>query len=813
MAARTDTQSPAPHGADSHDVIRVHGARENNLKDVSVAIPKRRLTVFTGVSGSGKSSLVFGTIAAESQRLINETYSAFVQGFMPTLARPEVDVLEGLTTAIIVNQERMGTDPRSTVGTATDANAMLRILFSRLGQPHIGSPKAFSFNVPSISGGGAVTFERGGKTVKERRSFSITGGMCPRCEGRGTVSDIDLTQLFDDSKSLSEGALTIPGYTAGGWNYRLYAESGFFDPDKPIRKLTKKELADFLHHEPVRMKIAGINMTYEGLIPRIQRSMLSKDVEAMQPHIRAFVDRAVTFTTCPACDGTRLAEAARSAKIKGINIAGACAMQISDLAGWVRGLDEPSVAPLLATLQQSLDSFSEIGLGYLSLDRPSATLSGGEAQRVKMIRQLGSSLTDVTYVFDEPTIGLHPHDIQRMNDLLLRLRDKGNTVLVVEHKPEAIAIADHVVDLGPRAGTEGGEVVFEGTIDGLRASGTLTGQHLDDRASLKPSVRARSGALKVRGASLHNLRGVDVDIPLGVLVVVTGVAGSGKSSLIHGSVSGRGGVVSIDQAPIRGSRRSNPATYTGLLDPIRNAFAKANGVKPALFSANSEGACPSCNGAGVIYTDLAMMASVATTCEECEGKRFEPSVLEYKFGGRDISEVLAMPVTEAEEFFGAGAARTPAASAILGRLSDVGLGYLSLGQPLTTLSGGERQRLKLATHMGEKGGVYVFDEPTANLHLADVEQLLGLMDRLVDSGKSVIVIEHHQAVMAHADWIIDLGPGAGHDGGQVVFEGTPADLVAARATLTGEHLAAYVGLPARLSPLLGDAVRRGTRGQ
>jgi excinuclease UvrABC ATPase subunit len=813
MAARTDTQSPAPHGADSHDVIRVHGARENNLKDVSVAIPKRRLTVFTGVSGSGKSSLVFGTIAAESQRLINETYSAFVQGFMPTLARPEVDVLEGLTTAIIVNQERMGTDPRSTVGTATDANAMLRILFSRLGQPHIGSPKAFSFNVPSISGGGAVTFERGGKTVKERRSFSITGGMCPRCEGRGTVSDIDLTQLFDDSKSLSEGALTIPGYTAGGWNYRLYAESGFFDPDKPIRKLTKKELADFLHHEPVRMKIAGINMTYEGLIPRIQRSMLSKDVEAMQPHIRAFVDRAVTFTTCPACDGTRLAEAARSAKIKGINIAGACAMQISDLAGWVRGLDEPSVAPLLATLQQSLDSFSEIGLGYLSLDRPSATLSGGEAQRVKMIRQLGSSLTDVTYVFDEPTIGLHPHDIQRMNDLLLRLRDKGNTVLVVEHKPEAIAIADHVVDLGPRAGTEGGEVVFEGTIDGLRASGTLTGQHLDDRASLKPSVRARSGALKVRGASLHNLRGVDVDIPLGVLVVVTGVAGSGKSSLIHGSVSGRGGVVSIDQAPIRGSRRSNPATYTGLLDPIRNAFAKANGVKPALFSANSEGACPSCNGAGVIYPDLAMMASVATTCEECEGKRFEPSVLEYKFGGRDISEVLAMPVTEAEEFFGAGAARTPAASAILGRLSDVGLGYLSLGQPLTTLSGGERQRLKLATHMGEKGGVYVFDEPTANLHLADVEQLLGLMDRLVDSGKSVIVIEHHQAVMAHADWIIDLGPGAGHDGGQVVFEGTPADLVAARATLTGEHLAAYVGLPARLSPLLGDAVRRGTRGQ
>ena len=793
MATRTDRRSPARHVADSHDLIRVHGARVNNLKDVSVELPKRRLTVFTGVSGSGKSSLVFGTIAAESQRLINETYSAFVQGFMPTLARPEVDVLEGLTTAIIVDQERMGADPRSTVGTATDANAMLRILFSRLGQPHIGSPQAFSFNVASISGAGAVAFERGGKTVKERRSFSITGGMCPRCEGLGTVSDIDLTQLFDDSKSLNEGAITVPGYNGGGWNSRLYSASGFFDPDKPIRKFTKKELHDFLHHEPVRMKIAGINMTYEGLIPRIQKSMLAKDKEAMQPHIRAFVERAVTFTACPECGGTRLSEAARSSRIKGINIAEACAMQISDLAGWVNGLDEPSVAPLLAALRQTLDSFVEIGLGYLSLDRPSGTLSGGEAQRTKMIRQLGSSLTDVTYVFDEPTIGLHPHDIQRMNDLLLRLRDKGNTVLVVEHKPEAIAIADHVVDLGPGAGTEGGEVVFEGTVEGLRASGTLTGRHLDDRAALKPSVRTPSGALEMRGASTHNLRDVDVDIPLGVLVVVTGVAGSGKSSLIHGSVSGRDGVVSIDQGAIRGSRRSNPATYTGLLDPIRNAFAKANGVKPALFSANSEGACPNCNGAGVIYTDLAMMAGVATTCEECEGKRFDASVLEYHLGGRDISEVLAMPVTEAGEFFGAGEARTPAAHAILGRLADVGLGYLSLGQPLTTLSGGERQRLKLATHMAEKGGVYVLDEPTAGLHLADVEQLLGLLDRLVDSGKSVIVIEHHQAVMAHADWIIDLGPGAGHDGGRIVFEGTPADLVAARSTLTGEHLAAYVG--------------------
>ena len=793
MATRMGTQSPALHVGDSHDLIRVYGARVNNLKDVSVEIPKRRLTVFTGVSGSGKSSLVFGTIAAESQRLINETYSAFVQGFMPTLARPEVDVLEGLTTAIIVDQQRMGADIRSTVGTATDANAMLRILFSRLGQPHIGSPQAFSFNVASISGAGAVTLERGGKTVKERRSFSITGGMCPRCEGRGTVTDIDLSQLYDDSKSLNEGALTIPGYTPGGWNFRLYSASGFVDPDKPIRKYTKTELHDFLHREPVRMKIAGINMTYEGLIPRVQKSMLSKDKEAMQPHIRAFVDRAVTFTTCPECGGTRLSEAARSSRIKGINIAEACAMQISDLAEWVDGLDEPSVAPLLAALKHNLDSFAEIGLGYLSLDRPSGTLSGGEAQRVKMIRQLGSSLTDVTYVFDEPTVGLHPHDIQRMNDLLLRLRDKGNTVLVVEHKPETIAIANHVVDLGPGAGTAGGTVCFEGTVEGLRASGTITGRHLGDRAALKETVRTPTGTLEIRNATTHNLRDVDVDIPLGVLVVVTGVAGSGKSSLIHGSVSGRDGVVSVDQAPIRGSRRSNPATYTGLLDPIRTAFAKANGVKPALFSANSEGACPNCNGTGVIYTDLAMMAGVATICEECEGKRFDASVLDYHLGGRDISEVLAMPVTEAEEFFGAGEARTPAAHAILERLADVGLGYLSIGQPLTTLSGGERQRLKLATQMAEKGGVYVLDEPTAGLHLADVEQLLGLLDRLVDSGKSVIVIAHHQALMAHADWIIDLGPGAGHDGGRIVFEGTPADLVAAGSTLTGEHLAAYVG--------------------
>jgi excinuclease UvrABC ATPase subunit len=792
MATRTDTQPAALDVADSHEVIRVHGARENNLKDVSVEIPKRRLTAFTGVSGSGKSSLVFDTIAAESQRLINETYSAFVQGFMPTLARPEVDVLEGLTTAISVDQQRMGADRRSTVGTATDANAMLRILFSRLGQPHVGSPNAFSFNVPSVRASGAITVERGDrKTV--RATFTRTGGMCTRCEGRGTVSDIDLAQLFDDSKSLSEGAITIPGYTAGGWNYRLYSASGFYDPDKLIRDFTETERHDFLYREPVRMKIAGINMTYEGLVLRVQKSMLSKDKEAMQPHIRAFVDRAVTFTSCPDCGGTRLSEAARSSRIAGINIADACAMQISDLAEWVRSRSEPSAAPLLAALQHLLDSFTEIGLGYLALERPAGTLSGGEAQRVKMIRHLGSSLTDVTYVFDEPTTGLHPHDIQRMNDLLLRLRDKGNTILVVEHEPETIAIADHVVDLGPGAGAAGGSVCFEGTVEGLRESGTLTGRHLDDRAGLKEKVRTPAGALEIRCATAHNLRDVDVDIPLGVLVVVTGVAGSGKSSLVFGSMPAGTGVVSVDQSAIRGSRRSNPATYTGLLDPIRNAFAKANGVKPALFSANSEGACPNCNGAGVIYTDLAIMAGIATTCEECEGKRFEASVLEHHLGGRNISEVLAMPVTEAEEFFGTGEARTPAAHAILRRLVDVGLGYLSLGQPLTTLSGGERQRLKLATRMAEKGGVYVLDEPTTGLHLADVEQLLGLLDRLVDSGKSVIVIEHHQAVMAHADWIIDLGPGAGHDGGRIVFEGTPADLVAARSTLTGEHLAAYIG--------------------
>ncbi|WP_327151530.1 excinuclease ABC subunit UvrA [Nocardia sp. NBC_01329] len=792
-ATKTGTPASATHAADSHDLIRVQGARVNNLKDVSVEIPKRRLTVFTGVSGSGKSSLVFATIAAESQRMINETYSAFVQGFMPTLSRPDVDLLEGLTTAIIVDQERMGSNPRSTVGTATDANAMLRILFSRLGDPHIGSPNAYSFNMPSVTASGAITVQRGAKTVSEKATFSRLGGMCPRCEGMGSVTDFDMTALYDENLSLDDGALTVPGYSMDGWYGRIFRGCGFFDPAEPIKKFTKKQLHDLLYKEPTKIKVEGINLTYEGLIPKIQKSFLSKDVDALQPHIRAFVERAVTFTTCPECGGTRLTKEALSSTINGKNIADLCAMQISDLADWVRELDEPSVAPLVKGLQHLLDSFTDIGLGYLSLERPSGTLSGGEAQRTKMIRHLGSSLTDVTYVFDEPTIGLHPHDIARMNDLLRQLRDKGNTVLVVEHKPEAIEIADHIVDIGPRAGSEGGQIVFEGTVDGLRASNTLTGRHLDDRAALKKTVRTPSGALEVRGADAHNLRNVDVDIPLGTLVVVTGVAGSGKSSLITGSVTGRDGVVTIDQGAIRGSRRSNPATYTGLLDPIRKAFAKANGVKPALFSSNSEGACPTCNGAGVIYTDLGVMATVESTCEECEGRRFQAAVLEYTLGGRNIAEVLEMSVAEAEEFFATGDARIPAAHKILNRLADVGLGYLRLGQQLTTLSGGERQRIKLATQMAEKGGIYVLDEPTTGLHLADVEQLLGLLDRLVDSGKSVIVIEHHQAVMAHADWIIDLGPGAGHDGGRIVFEGTPADLVADRATLTGEHLASYIG--------------------
>lgn len=780
---------PQPaHIADSHEVIRVIGARENNLQGIDVEIPKRRLTVFTGVSGSGKSSLVFGTIANESQRLINETYPTFVQQFMGQLSRPDVDALENISPAIVVDQERMGSNARSTVGTATDVHAMLRLLFSRIGVPHVGSPQAFSFNVPSVSGAGAVTFEKSGQKVKERRSFEITGGMCPACEGLGQVSDIDLDELLDRSLSLAAGAIRVPGYNPDGWMVKGFTESGFLDPDKPIADYTETELHDFLHKEQTKVKIAGINMTYEGLIPKVTKSMLQKDRDSLQPHIRAFVDRAVKFMPCPACGGTRLNDGARSSKIAGVSIADAAAMQITDLAAWVATIDDPAVAPLVAGLTQALDSFVDIGLGYLSLGRSSGTLSGGEAQRTKMIRHLGSSLTDMTYVFDEPSTGLHPHDIQRMNDLLLLLRDKGNTVLVVEHKPEVIAIADHVIDLGPGAGRHGGRIMYEGDVAGLRASDTVTGRHVDHRAQLKPATRTRTGAIEIRGANLHNLKDVDVDVPLGILTVITGVAGSGKSSLIHGSLPPSAEVVVVDQTPIKGSRRSSPATYTGILDDIRKAFAKANGVKPALFSANSEGACPACRGLGVIITNLGFTQSVETRCELCEGSGFSDDVLEYTLDGRTIAEVLAMSADEAAAFLGKGPAHTT-----LLRMIDVGLGYITLGQALNTLSGGERQRLKLAISMAKTGAVYVLDEPTTGLHLADVDNLLALLDRLVDAGNSVIVIEHHQAVMAHADWIIDVGPGAGRDGGTVVFEGTPADLVSQGETLTAQHLARYVG--------------------
>jgi len=778
------------NGPDTHDVIRVRGARENNLKDVDLDVPKRRLTVFTGVSGSGKSSLVFGTIAAESQRLINETYPTFVQQFMGELSRPDVDALENLSATIRVDQERMAANARSTVGTATDVHAMLRVLFSRLGQPRVGSSQAFSFNVPSISGAGAVTIATGAKKgQKERRSFEITGGMCPDCEGLGQVSDIDLDQLVDPKLSLNAGAILVPGYTADGWMVRVYSESGFVDADKPVGEFSEQERQDFLYKEQTKVRIANTNMTYEGLVPKVTKSMLQKDRDALQPHIRAFVDRAVTFVACPACGGTRLNEGARSSRIGEVNIADAAAMQITDLAAWVRTIDDPMVAPLIQGLRETLDAFVHIGLGYLSLDRASGTLSGGEAQRTKMIRHLGSSLSDITYVFDEPTAGLHPHDIQRMNETLLQLRDKGNTVLVVEHKPEVIEIADHVVDLGPRAGRGGGTIQFEGDVAGLRASATLTGRFLDHRARLKDAVRTATGVLPIRGASQHNLRDVDVDVPTGVLTVVTGVAGSGKSSLIHGNLPAFDDVVVVDQTAIKGSRRSSPATYTGILDAVRAAFAKANGVKPALFSANSEGACPACKGLGVIVTQLGFQSTVETVCELCGGTGFSDDVLEYTLDGKNIAEVLAMSVDEAAEFLVKG----PAA-AVLGRLRDVGLGYLTLGQSLNTLSGGERQRLKLAISMAKTGAVYVLDEPTTGLHLADVDTLLRLLDQLVDAGNTVVVIEHHQAVMAHADWIIDLGPGAGRDGGAIVFEGTPAALVAKRETLTGEHLARYVGV-------------------
>ncbi|WP_051080149.1 ATP-binding cassette domain-containing protein [Demetria terragena] len=790
MSAKTPAKAVSidEHAADHHDVIRVLGGRENNLQNISVEIPKRRLSVFTGVSGSGKSSLVFGTVAAESRRLIDETYSTFVQGFMPNLPRPEVDSMEGLTTAIIVDQERLGANVRSTLGTVTDGYAMLRSLFSRLGDPYIGGPTAFSFNIPTSKASGVMTNAKGEKKIVKNAIY--LGGMCPDCEGRGTVSDLDMTAIIDDSKSLVDGAILVPGYTADGWMVAPYKQ--VVPPDVPLRDLSEEQRQDLLYAEPRKIKVEKINVTFEGLIPKIRKSMFSKDRESLQAHIKTFVERAAVFQQCPGCEGTRLNASARSAKIKGRDIGEVTALQISDLAEWLRTIDDGSVAPLIGSLLHLCDTMTEIGLGYLSLDRPSGTLSGGEAQRTKLVRHLGSALTDVTYVFDEPTIGLHPHDIERMNTLLLELRDKGNTVLVVEHKPETIAIADHVVDMGPGAGSNGGKVVFEGTVEELRGANTTTGQHLSYRASLKDEVRSSTDVMEVRGASTHNLQNVDVDIPLGVLTVVTGVAGSGKSSLIHGALEGREGVVSVDQAPIKGSRRSNPATYTGLLDPIRKAFAKANDVKPAMFSANSEGACPTCNGTGVIVTELGFMESVSAPCEDCGGKRFQASVLDLRLGDLNIAEVLDLPVAEALEFFSNGPAKTPAAASILTRLDEVGLGYLRLGQPLNTLSGGERQRVKLAMHMKDKGGAYILDEPTTGLHLADVENLLQLLDRLVDQGKSVIVIEHHQAVMAHADWIIDLGPGAGHDGGQVVFEGPPADLVAKKSTLTGKHLAAYV---------------------
>ena len=793
----TDGRSGAQTAADKHDVIRVVGARENNLRGVDVVIPKRRLTVFTGVSDSGKSSLVFATIAAESRRLVNETYPAFVQGFMDTGARPDVDRLEGLTPAIAVDQERMGANPRSTLGTVSDVGALLRVLYSTHGEPHIGSPQAFAFNVPSVTGGGALTTQRGGRKVVERKTFTVQGGMCPRCEGMGRVSDIDLTQVLDETLSLEDGAITVPGYAAGGWQVRSFTESGLFPTGAPVASFTPQQREDLLYKEPTKIKVGRINITYEGLVLRIRRSILSKEPQALQPHVRAFVDRAVVFKDCPQCHGTRLSKPARSCLIDGTSIADACAMQISDLTQWVTRLQGilTGAAPLLENLKDMLEAFVRIGLGYLSLDRPASTLSGGEAQRTKLVRHLGSALTDVTYVFDEPSIGLHPHDLHQMNELLLSLRDKGNTVLVIEHKPETISIADHVVDLGPGAETRGGRICFEGTVEQLRSADTLTGRHLADRVRLKSSHRSPTGKIEIRGAATNNLRDVDVDIPLGVLSVITGVAGSGKSSLIHGHLSPIDGVVTIDQAPIKGSRRSNPATYTGLLDSVRKTFAAANkdkGAKPAHFSANSEGACPVCGGTGVIETRLGFMDTVESRCQACEGRRFKDEVLAYRLAGRSIADVLDMSAEAALTFFSQGEVRLPAATRILSRLTDVGLGYLHLGQALTNLSGGERQRLKLAVHLGQEGRVIVLDEPTVGLHPADIESMLALLDRLVDCGRTVVVIEHHQAVMAHADWILDLGPGAGHDGGRVVFTGTPKQMVAERRTLTGQYLARYV---------------------
>ncbi|EEH64418.1 putative excinuclease ABC, A subunit [Gleimia coleocanis DSM 15436] len=824
----------------THDFIHVIGAQENNLKNLEVQIPKRKLTVFTGVSGSGKSSLVFDTIATESQRLINETYPAFIQGFMGNLNRPHVDDLRGLTPAIVVSQEKLGANARSTVGTVTDVSTLLRLIWAKFGVVaenntkvralKMSSPNAFSFNVPNVKASGAIKVEKGKDTKTEKRTYEVNGGMCADCEGLGVVNDIDLTKVFNVELSLNDGAITVPGYTADGWAVRLYSASGFFPADQPIKTFTAEQLQTFLYGEPVKVKIESINMTYEGLIPKLQKSMFSKDIEGLQPHIRKFVETAVTFAPCPACEGTRLNPAARAVTVAGLNIAQAHVLEITDLLAWVQQLlageialaaaEAPLISEgglLLTNLAEQLSSFVEIGLGYLSLARSASSLSGGEAQRVKMIRHLRSALTDMTYVFDEPTAGLHPHDIERMKRVLLQLRDAGNTVLVIEHRPEVIEIADHIIDMGPGAGKHGGEIMFAGTFSELlavsdaktslgtslpngnprkadSAQTSVTSQVLSLPLQVKTSARTFSEKIELRGVTANNLRGIDVDVPLGVLTAVTGVAGSGKSTLIGALVSSGAApseIIMVDQGAIKGSRRSNPATYTGVFDPIRKAFAKASGQKPALFSANSEGACETCKGAGVIYTDLGFMQTVENHCESCDGRRFDESVLQYHLEGKSIADVLEMPAQEALEFF-TKEAKNPAVSKVLQRLVDVGLEYLSLGQSLTTLSGGERQRLKLASQMADKGGIYVLDEPSTGLHLADTRKLLALLDQLVDSGKTVIVVEHNLHVVAHADWVIDLGPGAGHEGGQVVYAGTVSQMHADKNLADQSKTAQYI---------------------
>ncbi|WP_291314828.1 excinuclease ABC subunit UvrA [Corynebacterium sp. UBA2622] len=782
------TSSPSPH-----DAIVVTGANENNLRNVSLRIPKRRLTVVAGLSGSGKSSLVFNTIAAESRRLINETYSSFVQGFMPSMARPDVDKLEGITTAIVIDQEPMGANVRSTVGTATDVTAMLRVLFSRIAEPNAGGPGAYSFNVPSVSGGGVLTDSRGRRKVL--KNYRRTGGMCPTCEGTGRASTFDVAEVVDKQLSLDDGAVRVPGYKPGSWLLRHYTESGYFPTDVPVGEFTDEQRHMLLFAEPRRVNHLGINTTYEGLIPKLTKSLLSREKEGMQKAMREFVERAATSGPCPDCGGTRLAPHALESTVAGRNIAELCAMEVRELAGWMEGVTEQSVAPLVGAIRETLENFLTIGLGYITLDRPASTLSGGEAQRITMIRHLGSPLTDVTYVFDEPTAGLHPDDIERMNSLLLALRDKGNTVLVVEHRPQTIEIADHVVEMGPGAGSEGGNVIFEGSVEELRGADTPTGRHLHERYALKSDAECRhgEGALEIRSADENNLDGVDADIPRGVLTAVTGVAGSGKSSLVRALPLDEN-TVWVDQSSISGSRRSNPATYTGMLDSIRKAFAKANGVKPALFSPNSEGACANCKGAGVVYVDLGIMQGVDVPCEVCEGRRFDQAVLEYTFGGRDISEVLDMPATEAAAFFAEREHKVPAAARIARHLVDVGLGYIRLGQPLTTLSGGERQRLKLASHLNDDATLFVLDEPTNGLHVADAGALVDLFDSLVDAGATVVVIEHNPAVISRADHIIDLGPGAGSAGGRIVAEGTPEAVAANPASVTGRYLRRFSGL-------------------